>query len=587
MSGVFATTRPDLWRERAPQVLSLLRHRGPNGSGVWQTAAGEALLCHTRLSVQERRSDDARPTVLPGGEALSLDGEVHETGRLADSALPNARAVALRIAAGGLQTLGRLRGTYALAYWDPVTRSLSAARDPWGVKPLYLLDHPSGGVTLSSEIRPLRLHPDGREADPIGIAQYVAFGHTLPQFTCHLRIRKLCPGVVYTWSLAGDDQVDLSLQKVDQPDPDRSIGTEVALEDSIDARLALGAELGAFLSAGTGSTLMTAMASKLAPRLRSFTIAFPEIPAIDESAEANANANALGIEHTVVPVRAQEMVRFLDDFLAVAGEPMGEPTALPLFCLAREAAQTVNVVVAGSGAKEVFGGYDRYRVSRLLPQRSVPVLSELSGKLADVVYDRIGSRNVESLLRLDGARGHAALLGSDLSTVVRTSPIGSEVDTLLRTDWEGSAGNGRALKTAQTFDRTRWLPNTHLEALDRATMAASLEARTPFLDPVVVSAAAPGRPLGRDGLHRLLEQLLPGHTLAARKIRSTGALDSLLANSLSEDLARVTCSSHSVLQQTLGTRAAEELARRARFSPSTAYRLAVLGRWEEVADVHA
>ena len=597
MCGIFATTRPDLWRNLQPEILAKLDHRGPDAHGAWESPDGGVLLLHTRLSIVGLGPEGAQPAVLPSGQAITFNGEVYNYRDLAAGLTPAAavsdtQTVLQRVARDGLSAVDAFRGMYALAYWDPATRTLSAARDPWGIKPLYLLDHPSGGVTLSSEIGPLLLHADGRELDPIGIAQYVAFGHTLPQFTCYLRIRKVVPGAVYSWQMTESRHANLSIQRIRQFEPDEIPTVGAAMSDSVRAHLTADVEVGVFLSGGIDSTLVTAIARDMVPDLHAFTLSFPTSEGMDESPLAAANARALGVRHTIVPVTATDMLGSLDALLATTGEPFGDAAALPLLFLARRAAQDLKVVLTGEGADELFGGYGRYRISRMLPRHHLPILGDGSAYLADMLYerrsDRSRSRAVEAILRLGGARSHAALLGSDLPALMRTTSQGSEVETLLRTDWEGFTDGARGREAARRFDLGRWLPNTYLEKTDRATMAMSLEARTPFLDPVVARAAlAARRPFGKADLRVELERRLPAVRLPDSKKGLAVPIASLLESSLGGDLDRVVRSRDSVLHRMLGPACVQALAHRSTKSMSTAYRLAVLGRWEAASNAKA
>ena len=590
MCGIFATTRPDLWQDLHTEVLAKLDHRGPDANGLWVSPGGEVMLAHTRLSIIGLGSEGDQPAALPSGQAITYNGEIYNykdlaAGLGAQASVSDTQAVLRTISRDGLRAVDSFRGMYAFAYWDPVSRTLSAARDPWGIKPLYLLDHPSGGVTVSSEIGALLLHADGREVDPIGLAQYLAFGHTLPQFTCYLRIRKVNPGAIYSWQFATDRHVNLSIQRICQDVPSESQSVAAALEDSVRAHLMADVEVGVFLSGGIDSTLITALASKFVPSLHAFTLSFPDAPGMDESPLAKFNAEALGVRHTVVPVTGSEMLGTLDALLESTGEPFGDAAALPLLHLSSRAVQDLKVVLTGEGADELFGGYGRYRISRWMPRRHVPVVSGATSRVADVVYrrrtDRPRSRAVEALLRAGGARSHAALLGSDLPALYGSTQQGDDIDLLLRTDWEGFADGARGREAARRFDLGRWLPNTYLEKTDRATMAVSLEARTPFLDPAVAHAAhADGRPFGKHELRAELIRRLPTVRLPEAKKGLAVPIDELLRGSLGDDLRRVTASGDSILHRMYGPDCAAALSRRATRSWSTAYRLAVLGRWE-------
>ena len=133
--------------------------------------------------------------------ALTFNGEIYNYRELAaglgeDAAISDTQTLLRLLARDGTSALPRLRGMYALGWWDATKRTLVAARDPWGIKPLYQLDHEGGGVTLCSELGPLTLLAEARRINPVGLAQFLAFGHTLPSATVFERIRKVPAGSV-------------------------------------------------------------------------------------------------------------------------------------------------------------------------------------------------------------------------------------------------------------------------------------------------------------------------------------------------------------------------------------------------------
>jgi asparagine synthetase B (glutamine-hydrolysing) len=144
----------------------------------------------------------------------------------------------------------------------------------------------------------------------------------------------------------------------------------------------------------------------------------------------------------------------------------------------------------------------------------------------------------------------------------------------------------RGREAARRFDLRRWLPNTYLEKTDRATMAGGLEARTPFLDPVVAtSAEADGREFGKEELVAELHRRCPDVRLPDRKKGLAVPISLLMREGMQTDLDHSTRSTSSLLVQLYGDRCAGDLAARAKLSPTMAYRLAVLGRWEAHNDV--
>jgi len=595
MCGVFATTRPDLWRDRVTDVLRALDHRGPDAQGAWESPDGLALLAHTRLAIIGLDAAGAQPSFARSGEVgLCFNGEIYNYRELAaEMGLPDARSdtavLAELLGTDGPGGVGRLRGMWAFAAWDSRNATLIAGRDPFGIKPLYVLHHAGGGVTVCSEIPPLLLLDEARAVDPIGLAQYVAFGHTGPDVTMFERIRKLPPGAVLHCR-AGAQAAVVRIERP-APTPYEPRGLRAAVEDAVRAHLIADVEVGVFLSGGIDSTLIAAIAHRALPGLRTFTLSFPDTPKLDESAMAARNAEMIGTSHRTIAVRTTDMVGAARRFVEVQGEPFGDAAALPLTLLAHAVRDDLKVVLTGEGADELFGGYGRYRVSRRVGGTALRVARPLTSRGARWWGERRGdaprSRALEALAWGGGARTHAALLGSDLTCLLNHDvPHATEVRALADADWrtsELSLGAGsREEETARRFDQTRWRANTYLEKVDRATMAHSVEARVPYLDPVVAATAGamPVDPF-KSALRAELEQLLPGVVLPSRKKGLAVSLTHLLAGGLDDQRRRVTDSRDSVLATHLGRASARVLADRAERSPLTAFRLAMLGLWEE------
>ena len=149
---------------------------------------------------------------------------------------------------------------YALAWWDETARTLVAARDTWGIKPLYQLDHRDGGVSLCSELGPLTLLAEARRIDPVGLAQFLAFGHTLPSATLFGSIGKVPPGVAMAWRIGPDGRISSASERI-EPERVPAIPLGDAVDDSVRAHLVADVEVGVFLSGGTDSTLITSYAA--------------------------------------------------------------------------------------------------------------------------------------------------------------------------------------------------------------------------------------------------------------------------------------------------------------------------------------
>jgi asparagine synthase (glutamine-hydrolysing) len=592
MCGVFATTERQLWQSLLPEVLHMLGRRGPEASSH-AAPDPELLLGHTRLEIiglgspgqQPLVSSDETVTVVFNGEIYNYRDLGRATGHESDS---DTAVLAELLAGRRTDDLAELRGMFAFAAWDRTTSSLVAMRDPFGIKPLYVLHHGSGGVTLCSELAPLLLCPESRRIDDLGLANFLAFGHTGPVLTMFESIRKLVPGRLYRWARAGHRW---SLT-VEEPTPKAEPGVATlreAMHDSVAAHLIADVEVGAFMSSGVDSTLLAAIASRLSPGLRTFTLAFPETPHLDESELAARNAVVLGTKHVTVPVTHREMAACATTFIREHGEPFGDAAALPLTYLARAASEDVKVVLCGEGADELFGGYKRYAVSKMLPDplaRLGVITEPIAGRWGLARSGSARHRAVEAALWGGGFRGHAALLDGDLPLLRRIRPdVHRDLVGTLVTDWAALPARN-SVERARQYDTTRWLPNVYLEKTDRATMSASLEARVPFLDPLVTAAATrtDRRDQDKSALRALLAEEAPGVRVPTDKRGLSVDMESTVLRFMSAQYQHELQDTDSLLHRWVGLRGARQVALRARRSPYLAFRVAMLGLWEEQFD---
>lgn len=594
MCGIFATTEADAWRPLVEQVITLLGRRGPDERSWCEHPEG-VLLAHTRLSIIGLGEAGAQPASSRDGTVtVTFNGEVYNYADLAarlgnPGERSDTRVLADLLARRTPDALADLRGMYAFAAWDSSSSTLVAMRDPFGIKPLYALHHASGGVTLCSELGPLLLSPESRCIDDLGLAQYLTFGHTGPVSTLFEPIQKLLPGRLYSWRRDGATRWERSTCAPEVAAPAPALTVYDALDDSVAAHLVADVEVGCFLSGGIDSTLLAALASRRSPGLHTFTLAFPESPERDESGLAVANAARLGSRQTTVPVTQREMADCARVFLREHGEPFGDAAALPLTFLARAAAEHVKVVLCGEGADELFGGYGRYRVSRMLgrPSRALrPVTSRAAPHWASVRSGRPWARAVEAALWGGGVMSHAALLDGDLTLVGQLRPdVRFDLVDLLVADW-AALDHGDERARAREYDLARWLPNVYLEKTDRATMAAGLEARVPYLDVVLSRAAAGHEPRDqlKSPLRRVLFDLLPLVELPDRKKGLAVDIVPMVDRYLAEHVRYELTDPGSLLHRWAGAAGAAHVAARCARSPYLLFRIAMLGLWESEFD---
>jgi asparagine synthase (glutamine-hydrolysing) len=476
-------------------LAGALAHRGPDGSGV--TAVGRVALVHTRLAIIDLNTGDQ--PLFAGAAALVANGEVYNYRELRD-AMPGTRFATtsdsepplhlyLRDGAGFAR---HLRGMYAIAIHDRAARTVTLARDPFGIKPLYVAQV-EGGLAFASEAQALlaaglvRRGVRAAARDELLQLQFTTGAETI-----FPGIRRVLPGETL---VCGEGTV-IERHHAD-PLPGggpEEIGEEAALarldralEESVDLHQRSDVPYGMFLSGGTDSAAILAMMARLnSEPVLAFTAGFDVPGAADERAQAEAAARAAGARHECIRIDETMVWRHLPEIVACMDDPAADYAIIPTWFLARRARQDVKVVLSGEGGDEIFAGYGRYR-SAMRPWW-------LGGRVM---------RGRGSFDRLD---------------VLRARPAGWR-DGMEAAEGR-AAGCGRTrLAAAQATDMADWLPHDLLLKLDRCLMAHAVEGRTPFLDPGVAAAAfrLPDGLKVRDGRGKwLLRRWLERHFPAAR-----------------------------------------------------------------------
>ena len=307
MCGLFFTSKPDEYRAGWQERISRkLLHRGPDAQVAEERLGVGAV--HTRLAViglgspgsQPMSSVDQSDLLVFNGEIVNYRAMARERGLELGS---DTRLLLQVLAMSDYRALSSMRGMFAFVYWNSLTRELTAMRDRYGVKPLFALRHVSGGVSFASEMRSLMEHPDAQSLDPVGVANFLAEGHTGPTRTVLDRIQKLLPGVRYCWQLDDSGKIVCEKQFPLEVDNSTPMSTQEALIDSVENQLVADVEVGVFLSGGVDSTLIAALASREQSNLQAFTLGFPESVSYDETEIARHNAALMGLRHHVVEVQ--------------------------------------------------------------------------------------------------------------------------------------------------------------------------------------------------------------------------------------------------------------------------------------------
>ncbi|WP_344620419.1 asparagine synthase (glutamine-hydrolyzing) [Dactylosporangium salmoneum] len=484
--------------------LGLIDHRGPDDMALERIAPGVAV-GFRRLAIIDRQGSRQPLSYPPSGPeagrwTLVFNGEIYNFEALREELIRQHGAVfatdgdsevlAAAFHHWGEAALERLRGMFAFAIWDSGTETLYAARDPFGIKPLYYVDTLDGGLWLASEKAPL-LPQASRELDPTALSLYLTMQYVPEPYTMHRDVRRLPAGGLLIRRFGGAPVVRRYTRAWLRPDPAADEAAVVAdlreaLRDSVRAHMRADVPVGAFLSSGIDSTAIVALAAELHPRLQAFTAGFDTATAFSELEIAERSAAQLGVDLHPAVVRPDQVMEALPRIIWHLGDPVADPSIVPLYFLARTAAEHVTVVLSGEGADELAGGYTIYRE----PHSVAPVarlgdpLQRGLRALARAMPD--GMRGKSYLQRAttpmpDRYFGNARILTDDeKARILRGGPgIGHQHVTA---SLYAEAVALDPVATMQHIDINTWLTGDILTKADRMSMAHSLELRVPFLD---------------------------------------------------------------------------------------------------------
>ncbi|WP_025735113.1 asparagine synthase (glutamine-hydrolyzing) [Mycobacterium genavense] len=533
----------------------LMRHRGPDEPGTWTDlgADGSVVFSFNRLSIIdiEHSHQPLRwgPPDAPDRYVLVFNGEIYNYLELRDELTARHGAAFTTdgdgeaIVAGyhhwGTEVLTRLRGMFAFALWDTVTRELFCARDPFGIKPLFMATG-AGGTAVASEKKCLldlvELVGFDTAIDSRAVQHYTGLQYVPEPETLHRGVRRLESGCYARIRPGSAPRVtryfaprfaavpltrDTAQARYDE--------ITAVLEDSVAKHMRADVTVGAFLSGGIDSTAIAALAIRHNPRLITFTTGF-EREGFSEIDVAVASAEVIGARHIAKVVSAGEFVAALPEIVWYLDEPVADPALVPLFFVAREARKHVKVVLSGEGADELFGGYTIYREPLALkPFDYLPrPLRRFMGRVSKSLPDGMRGKSLlhRGSLTLEeryygNARNFSDAQLRDVLPGFRAEWTHTDVTAPVYTE---SAGWDPVARM-QHVDLFTWLRGDILVKADKMTMANSLELRVPFLDPEVFAVASRlpveakiTRTTTKYALRRALEPIVPAHVLHRPKL---------------------------------------------------------------------
>ena len=539
-------------------ATALMRHRGPDEPGTWSDDA-QVVLGFNRLSIIDIAHSHQPlrwgPPEAPDRYVLVFNGEIYNYLELREALRGeygaefatdgDGEAIVAAYHHWGADALTKLRGMFAFALWDNVEQELFCARDPFGIKPMFMASGP-GGTVVGSEKKCVVdvCEKIGRLGVDLGIDERAVQHYTVLQYvpepeTLHRGIRRLESGSYARIRAGGEPQVTryftprfaaVPVASGSRDDAQRRYDEITAvLEDSVAKHMRADVTVGAFLSGGIDSTAIAALAMRHNPRLITFTTGF-EREGFSEVDVAVASAEAIGARHVTKVVSQAEFVAALPEIVWYLDEPVADPALVPLYFIAREARKHVKVVLSGEGADELFGGYTIYREPlSLKPFDFLPRGVRRSvGKMATPLPDGMRGKSLlhrGSLTLEERYYGNArSFSDAQLRAVLprfRADWVHTDVTAPLYAQSQGWDPVARM----QHIDLFTWLRGDILVKADKMTMANSLELRVPFLDPEVFAVASRlpydqkiTRATTKYALRRALEPIVPAHVLNRPKL---------------------------------------------------------------------
>lgn len=524
MCGIAGAFQQPEGKLLAASMIERLAHRGPDAQGVHEvvTPGASLALAHARLSIIDLSSAADQPFV-KDGLTLVYNGELYNYRQLRKEL--QARGIRFATQSDtevvleawrtwGDECLPRFRGMFAFAVHDAATGGLTLARDPLGIKPLYVLRR-GDGVVFASELKAITAALGSElRVDPTGMVASALYYWLPPQVDAVRGVEKLPAG---SWRrYAGDggvtsgtywDPVEVAARAASGTTPD----LRRVIEESVEAHLVADVPVASFLSGGLDSSIVTALAHRHSPGIEAYSIAFRaddnRLEAMPDDAHyARVMAGHLGIRLHEIEI-SPDVVEMLPRIVDVLDEPIGDPAAINtvLMCEAARAAG-VKVLLSGMGADELFGGY-RKHLACLLAARYRRLPSPLRHRVVAPTVERLPvlafGRGIKSTRWAQRFLTFAELGEEEAFRRSYTLYDVPELQELLDPDLAGTVEqlveDHRALYEESALgdqvnrmclaDSRLFMQGLNLTYTDRASMAASCEVRVPFVDPLVFDAA--------------------------------------------------------------------------------------------------
>lgn len=501
MCGIFGLIalpgHPAPSRQIVERGIALLRHRGPDGSGI--LCDGPVCLGHARLAIVDVAAG-TQPMAVEGKAALSFNGEIYNHAQLRPELERRGHRFATRSDSEtllhacmewGASALGRLRGMFAFAFWDVERDRVLLARDRVGKKPLFYTVGPHG-LAFSSELEALWQTLGPWPLSPEALDQYLCWQYVPAPNTIYRGVHCLPPGHVLEvclktgaitcrayWEVVFKEDRSLSVAEWDR-------AIDAKIHESVAIRLMSDVPFGAFLSGGIDSSLVVSHMAELLDRpVETFSIGYAEAQ-YSELPFAEAAARVCRTNHHGVILDAGAL-DILPQLVRHFGQPFADSSAIPTWHVAALARQSVKMVLSGDGGDEVFAGYNTYE--RVIREATPHLGRGIGGWLLGRLLSPVLRKSAAELAALQGAAyRHFAM--DERRDLVRSPWSAGLADQTIERRAILERRDIPLLSRLQMVDMATYLPFDILTKVDIAAMGNSLEVRAPLLDHELIELAA-------------------------------------------------------------------------------------------------
>ena len=515
----------------------VIAHRGPDDSGIWHSRNYKSIgFVHRRLSILDLTTAGHQPMKsISGRYVIVFNGEIYNHLELRKSFKKNTiwrsksdtETLLECIELFGIKrTLKKITGMFSFALWDVKNKTLTLARDRMGEKPMYY-GFQNNTLLFGSDLKSLKQHPDfigkiNRES----IALLMRYGYIPAPYSIYIGIGKLPPGSFiqiemhskdpqpeYYWNFK--NLVEEQNTKIYKQGYEKAISNlDSLLGDSVEQQMISDVPLGAFLSGGIDSSTIVALAQLRSPsQVKTFSVGYND-KLYNEAEHAKLVADHLGTQHTSLYINSKDVIDVIPELQKIYSEPFADPSQIPMFLISKMTRKHVTVALSGDGGDELFAGYNRHiftnqywsKISKI-PSSVRSVIANIIGKLSPnqwnraflavrfILPDKYHQQNIGLKLQKISKALNSDTLEEMYSSIIsrwensEELVLGVHGNIVLHESAIEEIASKNDVEKIMVMDTLSYLPDDILCKVDRASMFASLECRSPFLNHNVVEFA--------------------------------------------------------------------------------------------------